>query len=182
MRLLPAIAVATFLGLGACAATPSTVITHQDLDQEFYRGNGYNAAVRDGLAPVTVVGEPFPGVGAAAALAPLTPPASVAARGFAPADDAGARVVLIFHPRGPLSRADACAPAADLRAHVGAPGTEGGFTALVSLCQGSRRVSTALVHAAAPQSVSDPAYAGIMAQVLTEILPLTVPRELPQMP
>lgn len=170
------------LALGACAATPATIVTHQYVDHEYYRGNGYNAAVRDGLAPVTVIGAPFPGIAADAALAPLKPPGSVAARGFAPSGDNGSRVVLVFNPRGPLARAEACAPAGQLANHAGTSSPEGGFVAIASLCQGGRMVSTAMVHAPSPTSVADPAYAAIVGQLLVEILPLTMPREVPDLP
>lgn len=169
--------------LGACAATPPTVVTHQYVDQDFYRGQGYNAAVRDGAAPVTVVGTAFRGIDAAASLAPLKPPAAVAARRFVPAGDDGTRVVLIFHPKAPLAQADACAPAATLAANAGAADAgDTSFSVLASLCQGRRLVSTAMVSGPAPASPADPAYGEIIGQALVEILPLTLPREVPSMP
>ncbi|MFZ2872664.1 hypothetical protein, partial [Zavarzinia sp.] len=93
------------------------------------------------------------------------------------------RVVLIFHPKAPLAQAYACAPAAVLAANADSPDAGGAtFSVLASLCQGRRLVSTAMVSGPAPTSLADPAYGEIIGQALVEILPLTLPREVPSLP
>lgn len=168
--------------LGACAGGPSTVITNQDLDEQSYFSNGYNATVRDGGAPASVAGTPFAGADAAALLAPLRPPAVVAASHFVPTGDSGTRMVIIFAPKAPLDRSQLCESAEVLQPKTLAPGAGGDFRAIASLCRGGRPISTAQIAAPMPTSPQDPAYADIMGQLFITVMPLSVPRDIPVLP
>ncbi|PWR23881.1 hypothetical protein [Zavarzinia compransoris] len=156
--------------LAGCAGI-APVVTHQDLDVDFYRTSILNAATVDGTLPATVVGAPVAGAGAADALAPLRLPATINAHRLVPGKDEGVRLVILYHPKAAAAGDRACAPADSLAPLVTAPAAGAAFTAQVVLCQGRRRVSTALVTGPAIAGLADPAYADTLMAALVTILP-----------
>jgi len=161
--------------VGACALSPAT-ITYQELDRDAYSPTVVNAAAIDGKMPAAVVGAPFPGVGPAAALAPLELPFSVAPRGLVEAPGAATRVVLLFHPLSPIGNQRACGPLADLAPVAGTPAEAGPqFTVIATLCQNQKALSTARSSGPQPTGPSDPLYAALVEAALLEIMPLAQP-------
>lgn len=161
--------------LGACTTVPGT-ITYQDVDKDYYKSSLVSRAALDGKLPAEVVGAPLPGVGPEAALAPLTLPSSVSPRRLFSYPQANLRVVLVFHPKAPLSRAETCLPGSVLAANAGDPASSE-FSVLASLCEGERQVSTAIASGPRPTSVNDPAYAATVDAALLELMPLFVFRD-----
>ncbi|RJF87492.1 hypothetical protein D3874_11075 [Oleomonas cavernae] len=161
--------------VGGCALSPATV-TYQELDRDAYSPSVVNAAALDGKLPAAVVGAPFPGVGPAAALAPLELPFSVAPRGLVEAPGAATRVVLLFHPLSPIGNQRACGPLADLAPVAGAPADAGPeFAVIATLCQYHKALSTARSSGPRPAGLSDPLYAELVEAALLEIMPLPQP-------
>jgi hypothetical protein len=159
--------------LGACALSPAT-ITYQELDRDAYSPTVVNAAAIDGKMPAAVVGAPFPGVGPAAALAPIELPYSVAPRGLIEAPGAATRVVLLFHPLSPIGNQRACGPLAELAPVAGAP-ADAEFAVIATLCQYQKALSTARSSGPRPTGLSDPLYAELVEAALLEIMPLSQP-------
>lgn len=175
--LLPVLALS--LVVGACTTTQA-VITNEELQEDFNHPGALNPAVVDGGVPTVVVGEPFHGVSAEASLAPVKPPASVAARRLTVADDGdtGARLVIMFHPARPMTGPEICGPVA--RISPLATSDDGKvFSLQVALCRGDTKLSSAMSHGPHPAGVTDPAYADMVQQTLGVILPMSVPLDLP---
>lgn len=175
------IVLAFALVVGACTTAP-LVVTHEYLAEDFYRPGAANAAVVDGGLPTVVIGAPFPGVAAEAALAPLTPPSSVAADrlSLAPAGETGTRLVLLFRPARPASDSEMCGAVEPLAALAGPAGNDG-LSVQAILCRGATQLSSALGRGPAPAGVGDPAYADMIQQLLLVVMPMTVPIDLPML-
>lgn len=153
------------------------VVTHDDLDVDFYQTSAINAATVDGALPATVVGAPVAGASVADSLSPLRLPATTNARRLIPGKDEGIRLVILFNPKAPAMGNRACAEAGTLQSLIASVPPADGLAAQVVLCQGRRQISSALSSGAAIAGLSDPAYGEIMSAAFLKVLPARAPIE-----
>lgn len=173
---LAAFGLAAFGLLAGCAGS-LPVVTHEDLDVDFYQTSFINAASVDGALPATVVGAPVAGASAADSLAPLRLPATTNARRLIPGKDEGTRLVILFNPKAPAMGNRGCAEAGTLQSLVAPVPSTDGLAAQVILCQGRRQISSALSSGPAITGLSDPTYADTLSAAFVKVLPARAPIE-----